>query len=309
MIVFLAAFASPEPHNLPVGIVGSEQQAAAVEQGVDKNAPGKVEFTTYSSTTQAQDAIKDRTVFGAYVLDTDGKTAQLYYAGANGPGVTSTLEGIFGGVAQNSDTTLKTEDVVPAASGDTRGLGIFYAGFGIVLGAFLFALISAQMAPALQLRLRMLSIAIFAVLGGTAVALIARSTGFSVLPGNLAANISVIGLLAGAVSAGTLLLLRLGRQAGTLLASLIMLIIGNATSSGVLPAAYLPDWLHPFSAILPAGLGLRALFGESYFNNDGYVSGLILLTVWIVASLGIIAAMDVAADRRQKQNLHENLTE
>lgn len=201
---------------------------------------------------------------------------------------------------------MKTEDVVPAASGDTRGLGIFYAGFGIVLGAFLFALISAQMAPALQLRLRMLSIAIFAVLGGTAVALIASSTGFSVLPGNLAANISVIGLLAGAVSAGTLLLLRLGRQAGTLLASLI---IGNATSSGVLPAAYLPDWLHPFSAILPAGLGLRALFGESYFNNDGYVSGLILLTVWIVASLGIIAAMDVAADRRQKQNLHENLTE
>lgn len=305
MIVFLAAFHAPEPHNLPVGIVGTTQQVTAVEQAVAKNAPGKVEFTTYRSAGEAQNAVENRTVFGAYVMAADGKSAQLRYAGANGPGVTSTLEGIFGGVAQHSHATLKTQDVTPAASGDTRGLGIFYAGFGIVLGAFLFGLISAQMARALQLRWRLVSIAIFSVIGGAAVALIAGSTGFNVLPGNLAANMSVIIMLAGAVSAGTLLLLRLGGQAGTLLASLIMLIIGNATSGGVLPAAYLPDWLHPFSAILPAGLGLRALFGESYFNNDGYISGLIMLALWIAASLGIITVLDIFTDRHQNHGRHE----
>ncbi|MGI8418376.1 MAG: ABC transporter permease [Nakamurella sp.] len=274
----------------------------AVEHAVAQNAPGKVEFTTYSSAADAQDAIEHRTIFGAYVMADDGKTAQLLYAGANGPGVTSTVEGIFDGVAQHSHATLKTQDVAPAASGDTRGLGIFYAGFGIVLGGFLFGLISAQMAPVLQLRWRILSLAIFSVIGGAAVALIAGSAGFDVLPGNFAANMSVIVLLAGAVVAGTLLLLRLGGPAGTLLASLVMLILGNATSGGVLPAAYLPDWLHPFSEILPAGLGLRALFGESYFNNDGYVSGLILLTVWVIASLGIVAALDVVADRRKSRS-------
>ncbi len=67
-----------------------------------------------------------------------------------------------------------------------------------------------------------------------------------------------------------------------------MLMLCNATSGGVPPAAFLPDWLHPFSDILPAGLGLRALIGASYFNNDGYVSGLILLAIWIVVSLGIV---------------------
>ncbi|WP_210414672.1 ABC transporter permease [Microlunatus elymi] len=301
--VFLAAFHAPEPHNLPVGIVGAAQQVKAVEQALDQNAPGQIEFTTYDSAAEARNAIEHRTTFGAYVMAEDGRTAQLLYAGANGPSVTGTLEGIFGGIAQHSHATLTTRDVVPASSGDTRGLGIFYAGFGIVLGAFLFGLISTQMGRALQLRWRLLSLAMFSVVGGAAVALIGGSTGFNVLPGNLAANMSVIVLLAAAVSAGTLLFLRIGGPAGTLLASLVMLILGNATSGGVMPAAYLPDWLRPLADILPAGLGLRALFGESYFNNDGFVSGLILLAVWVVASLGIVSAVDFLSDRRKARAL------
>ena len=216
--VFLAAFHAPEPHNLPVGIVGASQQVKAVEQAVAENAPGKLEFITYDSAAEARDAVEHRTIFGAYVVAEDGQTAQLLYAGANGPGVTSTVEGIFGGVAHHSNIALKTQDVVPAASGDTRGLGIFYAGFGIVLGGFLLGLISAQMAPNLQLRWRILSLGLFSIIGGAAVSLIAGSTGFNVLPGNLAVNISVIALLAAAVIAGTLLLLHLGGAAGTLLA-------------------------------------------------------------------------------------------
>jgi hypothetical protein len=147
VIVFLAAFHAPEPYNLPVGMVGASQQIDRVEQALETNAPGSFEFTTYDSAADAQAAIEDRTTFGAYIMSEDGKTAQLLYAGANGPGVTGTLEGAFGAVAAHSHVTLETQDVVPSASGDTRGLGIFYAGFGIVLGAFLIGLISAQMAP------------------------------------------------------------------------------------------------------------------------------------------------------------------
>ena len=167
-----------------------------------------------------------------------------------------------------------------------------------MLAGFLFGVIAAQIAPALQLRWRLLSISIFAIVVGPTVALIAGSSGFTVLPGSFAANTSVISLLAAAASAGTLLLMRIGGQAGTLLASLVVLILGNATSGGILPAAYLPGWLRPFSEILPPGVGLRAIFGESYFYGDGYLSGLILLAVWVIASLGIVAALDVLADRR-----------
>jgi hypothetical protein len=308
VIVFLAAFHAPEPYNLPVGMVGASQQIDRVEQALETNAPGSFEFTTYDSAADAQAAIEDRTTFGAYIMSEDGKTAQLLYAGANGPGVTGTLEGAFGAVAAHSHVTLETQDVVPSASGDTRGLGIFYAGFGIVLGAFLIGLISAQMAPRLQLRWRLLSVGIFAIVAGSAVALIAGSSGYNVLPGNFFATMPVVVLLAAATASGTLLFMKIGGAAGTFLASLIMLILGNATSGGVLPAAYLPGWLHPFSEVLPAGVGLRALFGESYFNGDGYVSGLIILAVWIVASLGLVALLDTLKDRRQSRTRREAAT-
>jgi hypothetical protein len=299
--IFLAAFHAPEPHDLPVAIVGTAEQVESVEQALAENAPGTIAFTLYDSAAAAQDAIEHRDVYGAYVIAEDGASAQLLYAGANGPAVTSTVQGVFGTVAQYSGATLATDDVVPTSSGDTRSLSIFYAGFGIVLAGYLFGLISSQMAPRLPLRWRLVSLAAFSILGGAAVALIAGSTGFNALPGNIAAIMAVTILLAASVGAATLLLMRIGGPVGTLLASLVLLILGNATGGGTLPAAYLPDWLRPLSDILPVGLGLRALQGESYFDGDGYALGIVLLAVWTIASIGIVFALDIGADRRRSR--------
>lgn len=301
--IFLAAFHAPEPHDLPIGIVGSAEQIASVEQALDENAPGAIAFTVYDSADDAVAAIEHRTVYGAYVMSEDGTTARLLYAGANGPAVTSTLEGAFGSVAQYSGATLDTEDIVPTSAGDTRSLSIFYAGFGIVLAGYLFGLISSQMAPRLQLRWRLLSLAVFSVVVGSVVAFIAGSTGFDALPGNVAAILAVTVLLAASVGSATLMLMRIGGPVGTLLASLVLLILGNATGGGTLPPAYLPDWLRPLSEILPVGIGLRALQGESYFQGDGYVLGIVLLAVWTLASIGVVVALDVLAARRTSRAL------
>ena len=56
--VFLDAFHAPQPHNLPVGIVGAAQQVEAVEHALQKNARGRIAFTTYDSAAAAQDAIE-----------------------------------------------------------------------------------------------------------------------------------------------------------------------------------------------------------------------------------------------------------
>ncbi len=39
----------------------------------------------------------------------------------------------FGNVAHAEQHELAVEDVAPAAAGDTRGLSVFYAAFGLVL--------------------------------------------------------------------------------------------------------------------------------------------------------------------------------
>jgi hypothetical protein len=289
--IFLAAFHAPRTHDLPLGIVGTAAQTAAVEQGLTDHAPGSVAFTRYATEDAARKAIEDREVYGAYSAGAGGRTAKLLYAGANGPAVTATLQGMFGAA--------QAVDVLPTSPGDTRGLSIFYAGFGLVLAGFLFGLVSYQMAPRLQLRMRLLSLVSFAVAAGAAVTLIAGHTGFNALPGNLAAIASVTVLLALAVGATTLLLMRLAGPAGTLLSSLILLILGNATGGGTLPPAYLPDWLHPLAHVLPVGLGIRALQGVAYFHHDGYLIGVLLLMAWVVVGLGGVTLADTIAERRQ----------
>lgn len=296
--IFLAAFHSPKPHDLPVGIVGSGRQIETVEQTLDTSSPGMIAFTAYPSATAAQHAVEHRQVYGAYVIADDGASARLLYAGANGAGVTNTLQGILGQVAQSSDTTMRSQDVTPTASGDTRSLSIFYAAFGLVLGSYLFGIVSSQMAPRLPLRRRLASLSVFSVVVGVTGALIAGSTGFSALPGNVAALMSVMVLLALAVGSATLLLMRAAGPAGTLLAPLLLLILGNATSGGTLPPAYLPDGLRPLSEVLPVGLGVRALQGVCYFRGDGYVAGIVLLAAWALGSVGAVHVINRVAARR-----------
>ena len=295
--VFLAAFHAPRPHDLPVAFVGSSSELASAQGVVDKAAPGAIHLKAYSSEKGAVSALEHRSAYGAFVSSASGQST-LHYAGANGPAVTSTLEGVFAAVAASSQTTLKSDDTVPTSSGDTRSLSIFYAGFGLVLAGFLFGLISFQMTPRLQLRWRLVSLGAFSVLSGVVVAIVAGSAGFNALPGNVGAITAVTVLLAMAVGAATLLMMRVGGPIGTLLASLVLLILGNATGGGTLPPDFLPGWLRPLSDILPAGLGLRALQGESYFHNDGYARGVLLLGAWTVICLAIVYVIDVTADRR-----------
>jgi hypothetical protein len=44
-------------------------------------------------------------------------------------------------------------------------------------------------------------------------------------------------------------------------------------------------------------LAVRALQGISYFHNDGLASGVIILSAWILASIGVLLGVDWRAAR------------
>ncbi|MFD9427037.1 MULTISPECIES: ABC transporter permease [unclassified Streptomyces] len=296
--VFLAAFHAPKPHDLPVAVVGTTAQLAQVTQGLERGLPGGFEVKGYADEDAARRAVQDRTVYAAYVVGA-GKSAELLYAGANGPSVTSTVTGAFSGVAQASGGHLSQHDVAPASAGDTRSMSVFYAGFGVVLAGFLFGMMTYQMAPRLQYRWRMASLAFFSFLGGIIVALIAGSLGFAALPGPFLGIAGIIALMAAAVGGTTMVFMRLFGKAGMSLASVVLLTFGNSTSGGTLPSAYLPGWLQPLSEILPVGVGVRALQGMSHFNNDGLTIGIVVLTAWTLVAAATLYWRDARVPRRR----------
>ena len=295
VVVFLDAFHAAQPHDLPVGVVGSTQQVEQVRAALDDAAPGQFAVEGLPDEDAARTAVLHRDLFGVLV---PGQPARLLSAGANGQGVTATLTEAFTPIAQQSGSQLQQEDLRPLAPGDTRGLGIFYAAFGVVLGGFLFGINSYAAAPKLPLRWRLLSIALFALVSGTLVAF-AADVLFDAVPAGFGTVALLVGMLALATAAPAALVLRSIGSAGTFVTSLGLVILGNASSTGNLPAEYLPPWLAPLAGILPPGVAVRALRGATYFAGDGVAQALWVLAAWSVVPLLLIALLDAIGRRRR----------
>ncbi len=280
--VYLAAFHAPRPHRLPVGLVGA----------ASRQYPG-FELQSYPDLASARSAVQHREVYAAYQASGPAGSPVLLYSSANGPSVTSLLEGTF---LHGTTAGATVQDVLPASSGDTRGLSVFYSAFGLVLAGFLFGTMTYQVAPRLEFRWRMAGLAFFSAVGGVVVAAIAGSV-FGALPGPFPAVAGLTAMMAAAVGGATMALVRLLGPAGVSVSSVLLLILGNATSGGILPPEFLPAWLHPLSSVLPVGVGVRAVQGVAYFHDDGLVRGIVVLAVWVAVCVAVLWHRDVRAAR------------
>ncbi len=294
VVVFLDAFHAATPHELPVAVVGTGAQVEQVAAGLEDAGPGRFAVTAVADEDAARDAVLRREVFGALL---PGDPARLLVAGANGQGVTMTLTEALGPVAAPPGAPLRVEDVRPLAPGDTRGLGIFYGGFGVVLGGFLFGITSYSAAPLLPLRWRLLSMTLFAVVSGALVAGAADLV-YGAIPAGYGVVTGLVGLLAMSIASTAALVLRVVGSAGTFVTSFGLVILGNATSTGNLPEQYLPPWMAPLSHVLPPGVAVRALRGATYFADDGVARAVWVLALWAVVPLVTIAVVDAVGRRR-----------
>lgn len=292
--VFLAAFHDPVPHGLPVAVVGPPQVLGAVTaQSADDD--DALDVREYDDAASARAAVQERRVYGALVVDTSG--ARLLVAGANGTAVTQTLQGAFGAAAQASGAELEVTDVSPLSDDDSRGLSVFYGAFGVVLAGFLFGLTSRQTASHLGPRQVAGSTVIFSVLAGLVVAVLVQPV-FGALPAPFAATAGIVALLALAIAATTTALLTVLGPGGIFVSAVLLLVVGNATSTGILPAQYLPGWLEPLAGVLPVGVAVRALRGQAYFGGDGLGPAVGVLAAWTLgAALLVVVASRVRSRR------------
>ncbi|MFB0620828.1 ABC transporter permease [Streptomyces sp. AGS-58] len=290
--VYLAAFHAPSARHQPLGIAASDKVAARTELALNSAAPSSYTFYRYPDAQAARQAVTHDKVPAALVADSRG--TRLLVAGAQGP---STVSSLAMAVAEGTGKAVPVQDVRPLAAGDSRGLSVFYASFGVVLAGFLFAVSSYQLAPRLRLAARALSMLVFSVASGVTVALIAH-TAFAALPTSFAVVALLVGLLACASAAVAGVLLRLFGPIGMPVASVVLLILGNATSGGILPPTFLPAWLSPLASVMPPAAAVRGLRGASYFHNAHLTGAVLTLLAWTVGCLTVQYLVDRSATRR-----------
>ncbi len=85
------------------------------------------------------------------------------------------------------------------------------------------------------------------------------------------------------------------------MAALVFVVVGNAVSGGTVPFAFLPVGFRQVAPWLPNGAIVSAARDVVYLPGADLAHPLLVLAIWLAASLAVLAAVDLLhlAERRR----------
>lgn len=286
-----------EPRDLPVVVAGPAPATAAISQQLASALPGAFEVTTAADAAAADQALRDREAYAAFVVGADGLS--LHTASGASPIVATLLGQAVQQLGGGRPVTVV--DVVPGSPNDPRGAGFASGYLPLVLASMIGGILLAVAVPGWRERLA--GLAAFAVIGGLVGAGVLH--GLELLTGSYWAAAGAIGLLALAVSSTVTGLSSVLGAPGIGLGVLLVFLFGNPISGVAAAPELLPQPWGMIGQLLPPGAGATLLRAEAFFNGAGSAAPLWTLVAW--AALGLIlvgvgrtpvAANSIAARRR-----------
>ena len=288
LTLMLTAFAWPAaniaPRDLPIGLTAPDPVAAQIEQGLSKGAEGALEITRVADRTEAELLIRDRTIYGAIVVDPTG--ASVLTASAASPVVAQILGQLANSLGQAFGRQPQIVDVVPLPADDPRGAGPASAALPLVIGGLAGAGLLTRLLPSALARL--VGALSLAVLSGLAMAAVLQFW-LGSLEGSYWANAGVLALAVGASATALLGLERLLGNAGLGLGAALLLLLGNPLSGLTSAPELLPRGWGDLGQLLPPGAAGTALRSVSFFDGAGAGQAFAVLAGWL--AVGIVLSL------------------
>jgi hypothetical protein len=287
--VFAWPAASIAPRDLPVLVAGPSPAAEAFAQRLARVEPGAFEVTNVADAAAADQQLRDRTAYGAFVLGPGG-LAGVHVASAASPVAAQALTQVAQAAGQGR--AVPVDDVVPADPGDPRGAALAAALLPLVLttlvaGVLLALLVRGRWA-------RALGIVTYALLAGLAATAVMQY-GLDALPGDYLANAAAVALLALAMAAAMAGLGAVLGGAGIVLAVLAVFLLGNPLSGLTSAPELLPQPWGAIGQLLPPGAGGTLLRSVAFFDGAGGSSPALVLAAW--AGAGLLLAVATGRSR------------
>jgi hypothetical protein len=283
--LFSAPAASLEPRDLPVIVAGPAPAADGLASQLESARPGAFEITRRADAAAADQALRDRDAYAAFVVGPDGLA--LHTAPAASPTVATLLT--QASAQLNGGQPVRTVEVVPLDPDDPRGTG-FAAGFlplaitSLLAGAAIFFTTRGR-GPRLA---GLLGYAVLAGLGSAAV----LQFWLGVIPGTYLLNAAAIGLATLAIAASITGLAAMVGEAGIALGAVVVFLVGNALSGVAAAPQLLPQPWGEVGQWLPIGAGGTLLRSTAFFDGAGATPA-----VWILAAYAIVGLVLVALGR------------
>jgi len=289
------AIKNPQPHDIPVGLVGPAPAVQQISSSFATASPGAFDFTTFASEDDARAAVDARTVDGVLILGS--ASPHLIIAGAAGDGVTGVIAAAFTNVFKAQGATLTLETVHPFASGDAHGLILFF----VVVATLISTLASQAVLFATGRNSRIVARLSLIVVYGALVGMTAMGMAAWIAGGYgdgfwAAAGLDALASIAiGAVVAG---LVRLLGAPGIGLAALLM-VLSLVSSGGPVGSQLLPDFYRALAPWATAGQLYSALRGALFFDGAALATPIAVLSGWLVVGLLLMGIGELATRSRK----------
>ncbi|TMF44039.1 MAG: hypothetical protein E6I23_08690 [Chloroflexi bacterium] len=289
------AIKNPQPHDIPVGLVGPAPAVQQISSSFATAAPGAFDFTTFASENDARAALDTRTVDGVLILGS--ASPHLIIAGAAGDGVTGVITAAFTNVFKAQGATLTVETVHPFASGDAHGLILFFVVVATLISTLASQAVLFATGRNLRIGAKLSLIFVYgALVGMTAMGMAAWIAGGYGDGFWAAAGLDALASIAiGAVVAG---LVRLLGAPGIGLAALLM-VLSLVSSGGPVGSQLLPDFYRALAPWTTAGQLYGALRDALFFDGAALATPIAVLGGWLVVGLLLMVIGELATRSRK----------
>jgi hypothetical protein len=283
----VAANHKPEPHKLPIGVVGSSAMVEGVTTELEGRDPGGFEIKAYASAAAARTAIRDRRIYGAFE---PGPPPTLLVASAASAVAEEILIETFRPPVVGRGETLTVDDVVPLPSSDDTGATAFSAVLSLTIAAILGSSIIFITAGKRRLAVRLGAVLALGI-GAGLMGAIATNVLVGAFPGRFAAVWLVATMFVLAIAFPVAAFQTLIGLPGTGLGLVAFVVVGTPSSGGATAPELLPGFWRAVSQLLPPGAGTTAMRDLVYFHGHGALRALLVLALYAIlgAALAIVA--------------------
>ncbi|MBC3762724.1 ABC transporter permease [Quadrisphaera oryzae] len=300
VLSYVGAFHHPVPRDVAVTVVGPTQQVADQAATALNGISGTpLEATATTDAAAARADLTDDATSAVLVISPTSTQDQLLVTTAGGAATATAVQTVLTQAEATQGRTLAVQDVLPAASGDSRGLSGFYLVTGWVVGGYLLAALlgvarGSRPATLRRALIRLGVVLPYAVVSGIGGALVVGPV-LGALPDDAGTFWGFAGtgaLVVVAAAAVTMALQVLAGTVGIGLAVLLFVVLGNPSAGGAYPPALLPPFWSWLSGVLPNGAAVDAVRRIAYFDGADVAQRLLVVAAWAV--VGAVVALVAA---------------
>lgn len=133
-VTYLAGFHQPQPHHMPVAVVGEGTQVTAFAEKIQRGLGDMADVQLMASPALAEQALKRTEIVGAYVPGKD--SAVLMTAPAASETSANVAVKMFNAVSEKAQLPMHIQEVVPLAKHDSAGQNSFFYLIALTVSAY-----------------------------------------------------------------------------------------------------------------------------------------------------------------------------